>query len=165
MQQKINIKSFQILNFNKQKYKGDKMFKKTLILALTITAFLLSFSYMNAQEQQVEKKEMKMTIMQHDDMENCMNKVAADGTMRMQMMDKMINHTKGDKEGMMQMCKMMMENPEMHTMMKEMMHKNGGMMKDGMMKNDGNMDKQDKMENSSGSTNEKSDHESHHPEK
>ena len=70
-------------------------------------------------------------VKQYDDMQKCMDKIAADSTMRMQMMVKMMDQCKGNKEGMMQMCKTMMDNPEMHkTMMKMMEDK--GMMKDGI---------------------------------
>ncbi|HCY74736.1 MAG TPA: hypothetical protein DHV28_02355 [Ignavibacteriales bacterium] len=92
-------------------------------------------------------------MMQDEDMQKCMDKIAAESTMRMQMMNKMTDQCKGDKEGVMQMCKTMMNNPEMHKTMMKMMN-DKGMMKDGMMNND-------MMEDSTKTMN-KSDHESHH---
>jgi len=81
-----------------------------------------------AQEDLTEKKESKM-VMQGDDMQKCMENIAADSTMRMQMMNMMMTKCKDDKKGMMQMCKTMMDKPEMH----EMMMNNKGTMKGGMM--------------------------------
>ncbi len=136
------------------------MLKKNLI---TLFVFGLLFAFVpiiNAQEKPTEKKDNQM-MMQNDDMQKCMDKIASDSTMRMQMMDKMMTHTKDDNEGMMQMCKSMMDNPEMHKMMMEMMH-NEGMMEGGMM-NHKMMDK--KMTNDSTNTMDKSEHETHHPKK
>lgn len=81
---------------------------------------------------------MKM-MMQDKDMQKCMDKIAADSTMRIQMMDQ----CKGDKVAMIKMCKQMMDNPEMHKMM----------MKGGMMKH--------KMMDDSTKTMDRSEHESH----
>lgn len=128
------------------------MLKKNMI-AVFILGFLFTFATsINAQEKPIEKKESKM-MMQDGDMQQCMNKIAADSTMRMQMMSKMMDQSKGDSDGMMQMCKTMMDNPEMHKMMMKMMN-DKGMMKDGMMKHD--------MMSDSTKTMNKSDHESHH---
>jgi len=130
------------------------MLKKNLLIVSVITVMLFAVQLINAQEKPSEMKD-KQTMMQHDDMQKCMDNIAADSTMRMQMMDKMMSHAKGDKEGMMQMCKMMMDNPEMHKMMKKMM--GGEMMKDGMMKNN--------MKSDSTKTMDKSENESHHQKK
>jgi len=93
---------------------------------------LAAFTLTNAQEKPSEKKDMQ-TMMQHNDMQNCMDKIAADSTMRMQMMNMMMTKCKNDKEGMMQMCKTMIDNPDMHNTMMKMMN-DKGMMQDGMMK-------------------------------
>jgi len=127
------------------------MFNKNLIAAF-ILGFLFTFATsVIAQEKPIEKKESKM-MMQDGDMEKCMDKIAADGQMRDMMMNKMMEHMKADSSGMMQMCKMMTDNPEMNKMRINMM---GDMTKDcGMMK--------DKMIKDSTKTMNKSEHESHH---
>lgn len=103
--------------------------------AVFILGLLFTFvSSINAQEKPIETKEMKM-MMHADDMQNCMDKIAADSTMRLKMMNMMMNKCKDDKEGMMQMGRMLMDNPEMHKMMRKMMH-DKGMMDGGMMKHD-----------------------------
>jgi len=81
-------------------------------------------STINAQEKPIETKEMKM-MMQDDDMQKCMDKIAADSTLRMQMMDKMMGQCKGDKEAMMQICKKMKKNMQCEGMMEceKMKHK------------------------------------------
>ncbi|KAB2844744.1 MAG: hypothetical protein PHY57_09455 [Ignavibacterium sp.] len=128
--------------------------KYFLFVALLTAVFFTATLIVNAQEKPEEKKETKMT-MQHEDMQKCMDKIAADSTMRMQMMDKMMKHTKGDSSGMMQMCKMMMDNPEMHKMMMKMMHGEG--MMNGMMKHDMKDEKSD-----SQMKNGETEHKSHH---
>jgi len=128
------------------------MSKKNFLIISILTVLLASVTLTNAQEKPSEKKDMQ-TMMQHDDMQKCMDKIAADSTMRMQMMNMMMNKCKDDKEGMVQMCKTMMDNPEMHKTMMKMMN-DKGMMKDGMMKHD--------MMSDSTKTKNKSDHESHH---
>jgi len=110
------------------------MLNKNLIAVFILGLIVTFVPSINAQEKPTEKKESNMMV-QSDDMQNCMDKIAADSTMRMQMMNMMMNKCKNDKEGMMQMCRTMMDNPEMHKMMRKMMH-DEGMMKDGMMKHD-----------------------------
>ena len=73
-----------------------------------------------------------------------MDKIASDEHMRGMMMQKMMDQTKDDSSGMMQMCKIMIDNPGIHSMMMKMMHGEGGMMQD------------------STKTMNKSEHESHH---
>lgn len=127
------------------------MSKKNFLIISILTVFLAAVTLTNAQEKPSEKKDMQ-TMMQHDNMQNCMDKIAADSSMRMQMMNMMMNKCKNDKEGMMQMCKTMMDNPEMHKTMMEKMH-GEGMMEGGMMKHN--------MMNDSTKTMDKSEHESH----
>lgn len=126
---------------------------KINLIAVIIMGSLIAFApALNAQETQAETKESKM-MMQQEDMQKCMDKIASDKQMRGMMMQKMMDHTKSDSSGMMQMCKMMMDNPEMHKMMMmKMMHGEG--MMDGMMKHD--------MMGDSTKTMNKSDHKSHH---
>lgn len=120
--------------------------KNTMFLIILSFLFnLTAFTY--AQEKPTEKKEHKM-MMQQDDMQKCMDKIASDKQMRGMMMQKMMDHAKNDSTGMMQMCKMMMDNPEMHKMMMKMMQG------EAMMKQD--------MMGDSTKTKNKPDHESHH---
>src|SRR4030065_2633312 len=116
------------------------MFNKNLIAVIILGLLFTIVSTINAQEKQIETKEMKMMMMQDEDMQKCMDKIAADSTMRMQMMDKMMNKCQGDKEAMMKMCKQMMDNPEMHKMMMKKMQSEGMMegqiMKHKMMMSD-----------------------------
>ncbi len=109
-------------------------------------------SSVNAQEKPVEKRANKM-MTQDEDIRKCMERIASDGNMRGMMMQKMMDHTKSDSSGMMQMCKMMMDNPEMHKMMMKMMHSEGMM--------DHNM----RMKDDSTKAMDKSEHESHHQKK
>ena len=118
------------------------MSKKNFLIMSILIVLLAPVSLTNAQEIPSDKKDTQ-TIMSHDDMQKCIDKIAADSTLRMQMMDKMMMHHKLNKESMMQMCKMMMEGE--------------GMMKCGMMKHNMMCD--------SIKTMEKTDHDSHNPKK
>jgi len=67
------------------------MLKKNLI-AVFVLALLFAFvPFINAQEKSTEKKESKM--MQDEDMQKCMDKIAFDEHMRGMMMQKMMDHT------------------------------------------------------------------------
>ncbi len=118
------------------------MLNKNLIVVFILGLLFTLVSSVNAQEKPAEKKENKM-MEHHDDMQKCMDKIASDSTMRMQMMDKMMDKSKNNKEGMMQMYKSMIDNPEMHKMMidnPEMHRKMMKMMNDkGMMNDEGMM--------------------------
>lgn len=107
------------------------MFKKNFLIISILTVFLMAAMVTKAQEKPTEMKEIKMN-MQDDDVQKCMTKIAADSTLRMQMMNMMMTKCGNDKECMMQICKTMMDNPEMKMTMMKMM-KDKGMMKDGMM--------------------------------
>src|SRR3989304_7983545 len=112
------------------------MFKRNLIAVFVLGLLFTFVTSINAQEKPIEKKENKM-MMRDGDMEKCMDKIAADGQMRDMMMNKMMEHMKADSSGMMQMCKMMTDNPEMNKMRINMMGdmtKDCGMMKDKMIK-------------------------------
>jgi hypothetical protein len=81
------------------------MFNKNW-LAIIMLGFLFTFvSSINAQEKPTEGKDSKMT-MQNEDMQKCMDKIAADSTMRMQMMAKMMDQCKGDSQSKSKMCQM-----------------------------------------------------------
>ena len=77
-----------------------------------------------AQEKPVKIKD-DQTAMQQGDMQKCMDKIAADSTLRLQMMDKMMSQCKSNKEAMMQMCKEMKKNMKCEGMMEceRMKHK------------------------------------------
>lgn len=147
------------------------MFKKNLIVVFVLGLLFIFVPNMNAQEKSTEKKENK-TMMQDENMQKYMDKIASDGQMRGMMMSKMMEHMKADSSGMMQMCQMMMDNPGMHKMMMKMMMgnmmngdmMNGDMMKDHKMMKDCDMMKDGKMMNDSTKTMNKSEHEKHHSE-
>lgn len=102
------------------------------LTALLIFLFGLS---VNAQEKSgMGKSESQMAM--PAEMQNCMNTIAADSTLRMQMMSRIMENTKGDTLGMMQMCKKMMSHPEMKEMMMNMMHGDGMDNRMEMKKND-----------------------------
>jgi len=145
------------------KLKGNNMLKKNLIVVFVFGLLLVFVSSLNAQETTTKENKDNKMMMQNGDMQMCMDKIAADSTMRMQMMNKMMNYTKGDKEDMMQMCKTMMDNPGMHKTMMNMMNSEG-MMGDGMMNQKSCcMGKKDSdMMKDSTKTMDKSEHKSHH---
>ncbi|QQS37189.1 MAG: hypothetical protein IPM56_04335 [Ignavibacteriales bacterium] len=133
----------------------EKFVRRYFLFVAVLTAvFFAATLAANAQEKPTEKKEHKM-MMQDEDMQKCMDKIASDEHMRGMMMQKMMEHTKSDSSGMMQMCKMMMDNPEIHKMMMKMMHGEG--MMDGMMKHDMKDEKSDTMKKK-----EETEHKSHH---
>lgn len=130
------------------------MLTKKLAFVLFM-GFVISLSgLLYAQEKTSEKKE-EHKMMQDKNMQECMDKIASDEHMRGMMMQKMMEHVKSDSTGMMQMCKMMMDNPEMHKMMMKMMHGDKGMMGDKMMKHD-------MMKSDSTKAMKESEHEKHH---
>jgi hypothetical protein len=131
------------------------MKSKNVSYLITLVAFLfivVGATYAQ-DEKNVEEPVMKMNdAMSDSTMTNCMDKIASDDGSRTMMMQKMMKSVEGDKMAMKEMCKTMMDNPEMKSMMKDMM--GGDMMKDGgMMKDKSNS-------NDEGGSN--STHESHH---
>ena len=62
------------------------MSKINFLIISILTVFLAAGTITNAQDKPSEKKDMQ-TMIQHDDMQKCMDKIAADSTMRMQMMN------------------------------------------------------------------------------
>ncbi|HZW38575.1 MAG TPA: hypothetical protein VFF33_04670 [Ignavibacteriaceae bacterium] len=101
------------------------MLKKYFIFLFASSLLFLISSQINAQER--EPKVDKNT-------QNCMEKIAADSTLRVQMMNMIMERTHGNKEAMMCMCQTIMINPEMHKTMMNMMKKDGKM-QDGMNPN------------------------------
>lgn len=111
---------------------------KNVAYLITLVTFLfitVGASYAQ-DEKDVEKPMMMMENMMGDStmMKDCMDKISSDDGMRMMMMNKMMKSSEGDEKSMMEMCKTMMDNPEMHSMMMKMM--GGEMMKDGKMMHD-----------------------------
>ena len=118
--------------------------KKLFYIVVMVAISFIALSTSNAQETKEDKPVMKMNTMTSDStmMKDCMDKIASNNEMRKMMMNKMMDNTKGDENGMKEMCKTMMNNPEMHqTMMKMMKTMMGndtmkdGKMNDGMKKN------------------------------
>lgn len=109
---------------------------KQLLVALVLIGGLLSSSAVFSQYKQKDYKHAQMMEMMKDStmMKQMMEHIASDYHMRKMMMMQMMSSVKSDSSKMMDMCKMMMEDREMHGMMKKMM--GGGMMGNGMMKND-----------------------------
>ncbi len=110
--------------------KGDEVMKRLTF----ITAFLaLAFLFVGAQAQEkkekgTEQKEQMMEMMKDSSMMNMMmDRIASDPHMRMMMMHKMMEHAKHDSASMIEMCKTMMKDKDMHGMMMKMMM-GGGMM-------------------------------------
>ena len=103
---------------------------RKLVAVLAIIFLFAIVSFISAQQKPQEKKD-NQTVMQYKDMQAYMDKIAADSTLRMQMMVKMMEYTKGNYQGMMQMYEMMSSYPEMHSIMMEMMGEEG-MMNNGM---------------------------------
>ncbi|GBD92141.1 hypothetical protein BMS3Abin04_02875 [bacterium BMS3Abin04] len=130
------------------------MFNKNFLFVTIFGLLFFMAATFTAQDKPSEKK-ADQTSMQ---MNKCMDKIASDEHMRGEMMTKMMDQTKGDSASMMKMCKTMMDDPEMHSMMKEMMGKMMGNMDGKMM---GNMD--GKMMPDSTKVMNESSHDAHHP--
>jgi hypothetical protein len=75
-----------------------------------------------SQQQSGNKQQSGMGMGMSAAMQSCMDQIAADSTMRRQMMSRMMDNMKSDSSGMRQMFRQMMNNPEMHKMMMKMMN-------------------------------------------
>ena len=123
--------------------KERKVMKRTVLSAIAVSLMVLFVAaceqYKQEAKQTDQQKQAQMAeMMQDSSMVNAMmDHVASNSHMRMMMMQKMIHHAKADSTGMMQMCKMMADDQEMHAMMMKMMGHgtmtNGGTMKHGKM--------------------------------
>jgi len=158
----VAVNKYILNKFNEAEMLNRKLFYIVVIVAISFIALGTSI----AQETKEEKPVMKMKTMMSDStntmINNCMDKISSDEGMRSMMMQKMMDKSNGDEEGMMEMCKTMMDNPEMMKMMKKMMGENSDMMKDGdmhdkMMK-EGMMQK----DNDNSDSDNGNAHESHH---
>ena len=128
------------------------MLKKNILIMTMSIIFLVSVPFTNAQEKPVKVKENKMMV-QGEDMQNVMNKIAADSTMRMQMISKIMDdkHSRSDMMETMfsrvykdssfynEMHNYMRANSQMTNMMQNMLNKID------LMKGTGMMDKNDMM--------------------
>ncbi len=137
------------------KRKGDKMLNKYLIIISMSIIFIVSVQLINAQEKPVKVKGNK-TMVQGEDMQNLMNKIAADSTMRMQMIGKMMNDehsrsvminkmfSKVYKDSLVynEMRNYLRTHSKVKNMMQSMMNKND------MMRGTGMTDKKDMMKGS-----------------
>lgn len=127
---------------------------KRLTFAALIAGLLVLFVAAAAQEKKIDEKkhQQMMQMMQDSTMMNMMMEhIAENDHMRGMMMGKMMEACKSDTSKMMGICKMMMEDEDMHVIMMKMME--CGEMKDEMMeKKPDSMQKQDKKEG----------HEQHH---
>ncbi|HLP72603.1 MAG TPA: hypothetical protein VK155_06850 [Bacteroidales bacterium] len=113
---------------------------KKFLFQFAILLFLIPFSLVNAQENKSVQKENRQSGMgMPSDIQSCMHQIAADSTMRMEMVSRMMDNMKGDSAAMRQFCRKIMGNSEMHRAMMQMMQNmemndSGGM--GGMMKHD-----------------------------
>lgn len=101
---------------------------KTRNVFVLIVMLLCSFPVLNAQENEIIKKGNKAGdtgMGMGGSMMSIMKEIASDSTMRLQMMDMIMDNTKGDSASMKQMCKKVVENPEMRNMMMKVMHQQG----------------------------------------
>lgn len=113
---------------------------------MAFAILLMSGAVMNAQVNQSGSKESqgmgKGMGMGSGSMQECMNQIASDSTMRNEMFTKLMDNMKGDTTAMKHMCRKMMNDPDMHEVMMKMMTQEGSggmggrMMKGGTMKHE-----------------------------
>jgi hypothetical protein len=120
---------------------------KNLISVMILFFYFLSFSVAHGQQQKQGNDE-NQPMGSRSQMQKCIDAIASDSTSRMEMMSRMMEQVRGDSSGMKQMCKKMMQDPEMQKMMMNMMHGEGmgGMMKDDMENSMKDREKGDKMD-------------------
>lgn len=110
-------------------------------IALVFLMLLAPFTLVNAQgNKALQKDNTKPSGMgMPSDVQGCMQQIAADSTMRMEMVSRIMNNMKGDSTAMNQFCRKIMGNAEVHKAMMQMMQNQemndtGGM--GGMIKKD-----------------------------
>lgn len=125
--------------------------KRLMVVLILIGLFVFSGSVFSQETGKMPGEQAKMMEMMKDStkVKRMMEHIATDDHMRKMMMQHMMNSVKSDSSGMMEMCKMMMGDHDMHDMMMKLME--GGMMKEGMHEKNTT---DEKMENE--------DHENHH---
>jgi hypothetical protein len=97
---------------------------KRLTFSVIITSLLVLSVTGIAQEKKMDqKKQAPMMEMMKDStmMNRMMENIAKDDHMRMQMMQKMIQSAKGDQAKMTGLCKAMVEDEDMHSLMMKIM--------------------------------------------
>ncbi|HEX2977156.1 MAG TPA: hypothetical protein VHO68_14570 [Bacteroidales bacterium] len=104
--------------------------KRNIISILTALFFLFAFQAVNGQAEntntQIGSTKDKQTGMgMSGSLQNCMDQIASDSTMRGQMMSRMLERMHGDSAGMQQLCRKMMDNPDMRKTMMKMMNRSG----------------------------------------
>src|SRR5512133_3080737 len=110
---------------------------KRLLFQFALVLLLVP-SLVNAQGNKAVQKDKRPSGMgMPSDVQSCMQQIAADSTMRMEMVSHIMNSMKGDSAAMRQFCRKLMGNSEMHRAMMQMMQNQemndtGGMK--GMMK-------------------------------
>ena len=93
---------------------------------LVVVFFLMIFvTAAYAQEDKSGKKAGEPSGMGMSKVEDCMDQIAADKDMRMQMMNRMMDQVKNDTTSMKDFCRTMMKDPQMHSMMMRMMNESG----------------------------------------
>lgn len=111
---------------------------RKFLFQFAMLLFLMPFSLVNAQQNKAVQKDKRPAGMgMPSDVQSCMQQIAADSTMRMEMISRMMDGMKGDSAAMRQFCRKLMGNSEMHRAMMQMMQNQemndtGGMK--GMMK-------------------------------
>lgn len=120
--------------------KGETSMKllPTLMIAVFVGLLFVSGNTL-AQEKETSSHGQMMQMMQDSSaMKMMMKHIATDENMRRMMMQEMMAAVQNDSTGMKQMCRMMMENSDMHSSMMKMMDgkKKGCMSKDGKMKHE-----------------------------
>src|SRR5512133_1026968 len=118
---------------------NNKMKTKKFAGALAFVVLLMSATVMNAQVNQTGRDKESQGMgkgmgMGSGSMQECMNQIAADSTMRKEMFTRLMDNMKGDTTAMKQMCRQMMNDPDMHEMMMKMMHQEGSGGMGGRMK-------------------------------
>lgn len=114
---------------------------RKFLFQIAVLLFLMPFAAINAQQNKALQKENRPSGMgMPSDLQGCMQQIAADSTMRMEMVSKMMDSMKGDSAAMRQFCRKIMGNSEMHRAMMQMMQNmemnDSGGMGGGMMKHD-----------------------------
>lgn len=124
------------------------MQKKYLVTITILIIFFSTFVIIIAQEKLVVTTESE--IAQHKDMQKYMEIIAADSSMRKQMMNLMIGKCEGNENAMMEMGKTMMQNSEMNNALTKLKGNDtvieSDIMTDKKMKGDGNSKEKMKME-------------------
>ena len=112
------------------------MLPKKMIAVILAGLLISSALVINAQEKPVSKMNNSQMMMSDSTMYKSMHKIASDSNLRTQMLNMMMGNSQGNKEEMEEMGKTIMHNPEMHSIMMEMMRGEGMMNHNMNMMND-----------------------------